>query len=96
MQRGPGLQNIKTIYTGNSAKYIKGRIKMSRRDKRIVKQTGLYQIVEVEFIDKRTGEVVDSSFEVRNREKFLVEFDNVREALMQLEFLLKLEKERRR
>lgn len=69
---------------------------MSRRDKRIVKQTGLYQIVEVEFIDKRTGEVVDSSFEVRNREKFLVEFDNVREALMQLEFLLKLEKERRR
>jgi len=68
---------------------------MSRRDKRIVKQTGLYQVIEVEFINKRTGEVVASSFEVRNREKFIVEFDNVREALVQLEFLLKLEKERR-
>lgn len=69
---------------------------MSRRDKKIVKQAGLYQVIEVEFRNKKTGEIVASSFEVRNKEKFLVEFDNERDALMQVEFLLKLENERRR
>ena len=39
---------------------------------------------------------MDIGFEVRKKEKFLVEFDNEREALMQLEFLLKLERENRR
>jgi hypothetical protein len=69
---------------------------MSRRDKRVVKEAGIYRVIEIEFINKKTAEIMDIGFEVRKKEKFLVEFDNEREALMQLEFLLKLERENRR
>jgi glycerol kinase len=68
---------------------------VSRRDKRIVKQAGSYRIIEIEFVNKKTGEIIDTCFEVRKMEKFLVEFDNAQEALMQLEFMLKLERENR-
>lgn len=69
---------------------------MSRRDKRVVKEAGIYRVIEIEFINKKTAEIIDTGFEVRKKEKFLVEFDNEREALMQLEFLLRLERENRR
>ena len=69
---------------------------MNRRDKRVVKEAGIYRVIEIEFINKKTAEIIDIGFEVRKKEKFLVEFDNEREALMQLEFLLKLERENRR
>ena len=69
---------------------------MNRRDKRVVKEAGIYRVIEIEFINKKTAEIIDTGFEVRKKEKFLVEFDNEREALMQLEFLLKLERENRR
>ena len=69
---------------------------MNRRDKRVVKEAGIYRVIEIEFINRKTAEIIDTGFEVRKKEKFLVEFDNEREALMQLEFLLKLERENRR
>lgn len=64
---------------------------MNRREKRIVREAGTYRVIEIEFINRETNEVVDTSYEVRNMEKFLVEFDNEREALLQLEFMLGLE-----
>ena len=64
---------------------------MNRREKRIVREAGTYRVIEIEFINRETNKVVDTSYEVRNMEKFLVEFDNEREALLQLEFMLGLE-----
>lgn len=66
---------------------------MNRRDKRIVKEAGSYRVIEIEFINKQTEDIIDTSFEVRKMEKFLVEFDNEQEALMQLEFMLMLEQQ---
>jgi len=67
---------------------------MSRREKRVVRESGVYKVVEIEFIDRKTDEIVATSFEVRKMEKFLVEFENKNEALMQLEFMLSLEGEK--
>lgn len=64
---------------------------MNRREKRIVKTVGTYRVVEIEFFSKETEEVIDTSYEVRKLEKFLVEFDNEREALLQLDYMLGLE-----
>lgn len=69
---------------------------MRRWEKRVVKEAGDYRVVEIEFINKSTGEKISTSYEVRKMEKFLVEFDNEREAIMQLEFMLRLEREDRK
>ena len=64
---------------------------MNRREKRVVIERGVYQVIEIEFFDNHTNRVVDTSFEVRKMEKFLVEFENEDEALSQLEFMLSLD-----
>lgn len=65
---------------------------MRRRESRIVRESGNYRVIEIEFVSKNTGEVISTCYEVRNREKFLVEFDSEREAMMQLEFMLGLDR----
>ena len=67
---------------------------MSRREKRVVKKSGIYSVIEMEFIGRDTKKIVDTCFEVRKGEKFLVEFEHEEEALVQMEFLLGLDGER--